>query len=191
MAENELVQVNVSVNEYMSINITFRKQMSLLDFVGTMRNASNLLKLSKDMVQTPEVSGYKVNDTQKRRNTKVGRHDWTSEEDQIIIENFGKISTKEIMNLLGNLDNLNINKIKVRAYFLRNNSVKPVDKRVSRYRPTNKSISSIKNDTINIIYKDLLAGIQAKEIARKRKLALHTVYNTTSKLRTEGYITEA
>lgn len=192
MAENELVEIKVNVNKYMSINITFRKEMSLLDFVGTMKNANNLLKLSKDVVQAPIVEnlGIERSESKVSRFSKLPRHDWTPEEDKIIVENFGKIPAKEIMNLLDS-DDLNINKVKVRAYFLKKS--KPVYKKSSRseYKATGKSTSSIKNDSILAVYHDLLVGMKQKDIAKKRRLALSTVYNVTSKLKTEGYIMEA
>jgi hypothetical protein len=173
MEEDELVNIKISIDKSISVNMEIKKEMNSMEFLGLMTKAKKLFNISDD---TDKLVGS---------NVVSSRVSWTPEADKIVMDNYGKKSNQEISDMI-DMPGMSASKIKVRMYLLKSkNKNKPVDPDLLKPLQ-NKGAHYYTPSEIDIIKKMYNSGDKQKEIAAKIGVSLQSIRDKIKNLKLKG-----
>lgn len=161
--EEEKFQVEIVIDDSMSVKLDMKKKMNALEFLGMMTKTKKLFNLSNDI---PTI-GTSTNITGRRTNIR-----WSDVQEKIIRDNFNSKSAEEIEKMI-NIPEITAQKIKVKAYLM-------------GLRKGNSSRSAFTPEETNMLIKMRKEGINNTEIARKLGVTYRKVIDKISYLKKRG-----
>ena len=163
--EEEKFQVEIVIDDSMSVKLDMKKKMNALEFLGMMTKTKKLFNLSSDVIMpvgSPAIIG-----TPHRTNIR-----WTEAQEKIIRENFSIKSADEIEKMI-NVPGIYAQKIKIKAYLM-------------GLRKGNASRSAFTPEEVNMIIKMRKEGVDNTEISKRLGVTYRKVMDKITYLKKRG-----